>query len=254
MFKALKVAAALSLILFCFAGLLLVRNQLNNMYYSIKVRTVSAKINKNQESIGEKIIYEIKMGGLTIGESTFTQLKNEDLDGRNLLVMLFTTKLANFSDTEKIYADPQTYLPIKVMREISNFMIKEIIIEDYDQENFVVNINKKKGFFKSQLNIKKESQINNAILLPQYVRFIGMLDENKPIPANFPTRSYSIEFAGKEEIEVPAGKFKTYHFKSVPSQINIWISQDGRKIPVKIEGNGALGIGYTMVLKEYIEP
>jgi hypothetical protein len=49
-------------------------------------------------------------------------------------------------------------------------------------------------------------------------------------------------------VEVPAGTFKAYHFESTPKQIDIWISQDERKIPLKMQGMGA--IGYSLVLND----
>ena len=51
-----------------------------------------------------------------------------------------------------------------------------------------------------------------------------------------------------EEVETPAGKFKAYHFQSIPNKFEIWISKDGPSIPVKIQGTG--GLGYVMLMKE----
>ena len=52
-----------------------------------------------------------------------------------------------------------------------------------------------------------------------------------------------------EEIGIPAGKFKVYHFTSNPNKFEIWITQDPLRLPVKIKGAG--GLGYTLVMESY---
>jgi len=199
--------------------------------------------------IGEKIVYDVMVGGLRLGKSYFTNIANAEVDGRILNVMVFQTKLARFSDTEKIYSDPQTLLPIKVERNILNWFTREKISEDYDQENFTVTVIKNKGTRQEKIVIKKDSFIHNAILLPYYVRRLPETDIGKPLIANLPTRRLEIKLVSTEDISVPAGTFKAFHFTSTPKQIDIWISADERRIPLKIKGTGAFG--YSMVMKDY---
>jgi hypothetical protein len=97
--------------------------------------------------------------------------------------------------------------------------------------------------------IKKNEPIHNAVLLPYYIRRIPVLETGQIIIANLPTRRLEIKLVSQEEIKVPAGIFQAYHFSSTPKQIDIWISADERRIPVKIEGAGLLG--YSVVMKEY---
>jgi hypothetical protein len=49
-----------------------------------------------------------------------------------------------------------------------------------------------------------------------------------------------------ENVTVPAGTFKAYHFTSEPKKVEIWISCDAARIPVKIKGFG--GYDYTLVM------
>jgi len=200
--------------------------------------------------VGEKIIYDVRLGKLYLGKAQFNNLANVQLDGRFLSVMTMETKLARFTDMEKIYSDPKTLLPIKVERDILNWFIQERITEDYDQDNFTVTIIKNKGAGQEKLVIKKDSHIHNAVLLPYYVRRIPKLDVGRIIIANLPTRRLEIKLVSIEDIKVPAGTFKAFHFKSTPKQIEIWISTDERKIPLKIQGTGIFA--YSMVMSEYI--
>jgi hypothetical protein len=210
-------------------------------------KSVSERVRSNY--VGEKITYDVRLGKLSLGKAQFNNLANVQLDGRLLNVMAMETKLTQFTDTERIYSDPETLLPVRVERDILNWLIRERITEDYDQENFTVTIIKNKGAGQEKLVIKKDSHIHNAVLLPYYVRRIPKLDLGGIIIANLPTRRLEIKLVSIEDIKVPAGTFKVYHFKSTPKQIDIWISADERRIPVKIQGTGLFG--YSMVMREY---
>jgi acyl-CoA synthetase (AMP-forming)/AMP-acid ligase II len=206
--------------------------------------------NKMQPNhVGEKIIYDVKLGRLYLGQSRFTSLQEVEINGRKLSAMLLETKLTRFSDTEKIYSDPQTLFPVMVERNILNWFRGEKITEVYDQDNFTVTIVKNKGKNQQKMVIKKNEPIHNAVLLPYYIRRIPVLETGQIIIANLPTRRLEIKLVSQEEIKVPAGIFQAYHFSSTPKQIDIWISADERRIPVKIEGAGLLG--YSVVMKEY---
>ncbi len=217
---------------------------------TLSVKTKGEGIKTMQPNyVGEKIIYDVKLGKLYLGKAQFNNLANEQLDGRFLGVMTMETKLTRFTDTEKIYSDPETLLPIRVERDILNLFIREKITEDYDQNNFTVTIIKNKRVKQEKLVIEKESHIHNAVLLPYYVRRIPSLDVGKIIIANLPTRRLEIKLVSIEDIKVPAGTFKAYHFESTPKQIEIWISTDERRIPLKIQGTGLFS--YSMVMSEY---
>jgi len=212
---------------------------------------VKEKVEKKEievKGIGEKMAYDIKLGGITLGRAKFEHIKSVKLDGKLLSVMVFETSLPRFKDTEIIYSDPKTFLPIKIERNILGFLSKEEITENYDQKEFTVTIKKRKGGREESIAIKKDGPIHNAILLPHFVRYIAKLDPEKTLLVNLPSRQIEIKLVSTEEITVPAGTFKTYHFKSTPKQIEIWLSADSRRIPVKIQSTAALG--YLMVLRE----
>lgn len=199
--------------------------------------------------VGEKIIYDVKLGKLYLGKAEFNNLVDVQLDGRLLGVVTMETKLTQFKDTERIYSDLDTLLPIRVERNVLKWLIREKITEDYDQNNFTVTIIKNKGPGEERLVIKKESPIHNAMLLPYYVRRIPRLDLGRIIIANLPTRRLQIKLVSIDEIKIPAGTFKAYHFKSTPKQIEIWISADVRRIPLKIQGTGLFP--YSMIMHKY---
>jgi len=199
-------------------------------------------------AVGEEIIYDVKLGKLHLGTSKFIRIENSNQQEKNLYVMLFETKLATFFDREKIFTDPQTFLPIIIEREIKNLFLKERILETYDQKNFTLNIIKNESS-KNIITINSTEPIQNAILLPQQVRRLPDLKPGLIFNVNLPNRRYEITLTSVEDVDTPAGTFNAYHFVSKPKQIEIWISTDERRIPVKVQSTATFG--YFLILKEY---
>jgi hypothetical protein len=205
------------------------------------------KIKANR--IGETITYYIQLGKMNIGKAIFRHLPNAELKGRIVSLITFETKVGRFTDLEKIYSDPESFLPLKVERSVSTWPLPEKITEDYDQEKFVLTIKKVKGGRENEFVIKKDNVINNAILLPYFVRDTANLDIGYNLIARLPTREFLVELVEKAMVEIPAGKFMAYRFKSKPEKFEIWISADERKVPIKIKGTS--GLGYVFAMQEY---
>ncbi|NQU73676.1 MAG: DUF3108 domain-containing protein [Candidatus Omnitrophica bacterium] len=235
----------------------MLKNKVLKLITLFFILTVSAIILVNfwlgrkgmSEYVGEKITYDVRLGKIPLGKSTFSYISKTEVDGKPLSIMIFDTRLAHFSDTEKIYSDTETFLPVRVERKIFNGLSREKITEEYDQENFTVKITKKTLLREKTSVIQKESSIHNAILLPHHVRRLPDLAVGQTFFANLPNHEFTMKLISVEDIEIPAGTFKTYRFESTPKQITIWISADEHRIPVKIQGIGTYG--YTMLMKEY---
>ena len=210
---------------------------------------ILAKYERPPERIGEKIVYNINLGNVCLGKASFNHLAGVELEGKLVSRMTFETRLVRFRDLETIYSDSNSFLPLLVERDISNWPIREKITERYDQKNFTLTVIKNKGRKKEQLVIKKDSPIHNAIMLPFYIRRITKLDVGWLMVADLPNQRFEIKLMALEEVKVPAGTFKAYRFESVPRRFEIWLSADERKIPLKIKGSGAFG--YTFIMKEY---
>jgi hypothetical protein len=220
--------------------------------YPKKIEPPAKALEKKKEKlsrVGEHIFYDVMLGGVRLGSSEFTHLPQEELDGKKVNVMVFKTKVTRFSDAEKIFSDPDTSLPLRVERDISNWPFSEKITERYDQKGFLLTITKFKGSQRHEQVIKKEDVIHNAILLPYFIRDVGSLEPNFSLKARLPTQEFLIKLAGTDEVVVPAGSFKAYRFISEPKKFEIWISADDRRIPVKIRGTS--GVGYILVMREY---
>ena len=195
--------------------------------------------------VGEKILYLIS----PLGRSEYNNLGVVNLKGIKVNLVTFKTKVLFFEDTEKIYSDPESLLPLKIERTISKFLGKEYITEEYDQKKFTVVMRKFKGnkLIKEQIT-KAKGPIHNAITLPFYLR--GRADFK--IGWNFIARvpeEFKLKIVSLDKIVIPAGKFLAYHFKSIPDKFEIWINKDNPRVPLKIQGKGFFD--YALLMKKY---
>jgi len=196
------------------------------------------------ENTGEKIIYVIR----PLGRAEYNDLGMVELSGKMVKLVVFKTDMFGFDDTEKIYSDPDTLLPIRVEREIRWFG-KENIIEEYDQKNFTVTIKKFQN--NKQVNewvLKEDGPIDNAILLPFYLRKIPRLDIGWNLNVRIPNK-FKLTLVSIDEIKVFGKKFKSYHFTSDPDRFEIWINKDSPRVPLKIKGKS--GFNYNVLIKKY---
>jgi hypothetical protein len=199
--------------------------------------------------IQKKIVYNIKLGRLNLGKAVLHNMGASQMNGKQLNVIVFETRAARFNDVEKIYSDPDTFLPVKVDREISGWLRHEKISENYDQNNFTITIAKEGDSQGEKTVIKKDSPIYNAVLLLYYAKNILKFEPGSIFSVNLPNNKFEIKLVSIEDVEVAAGTFKAYHFESTPKQIEIWISRDEHNIPIKMRGLGVFG--YSLELKEY---
>lgn len=219
----------------------------------VLVRDIDLEELSNNDNLnkyaGEKIVYNVRMGNVTLGKSVFARLPPVELNGKMANLMSFETRLARFSDKEKIHSAAGTFLPLKIEREVSNWPFLEKISEHYDQDKFTLTIIKNKGKSSEQRVIRKDGPIHNSIILPFMLRDIPELAVGWSMTANLPSQRFEIKLSSLETLKLPSGEFKAYHFESNPPKFEIWVTSDERRIPLKIKGAGPLG--YTLVLKEY---
>jgi len=217
---------------------------------AVELAKVEEKKPKLPDRVGEKIIYDVMLGNLKLGRAVFHYQSKSQLNRIPVNFITFETKLPRFKDNEKIYCDPETFLPLRVEREISSWPKYEKITEVYDQEKFSLHIVKTENGRDQKTDFQKDSVIHNAILLPYSVRQVADPTVGWNFQANLPTQRFLIQLAGIEKLKIVAGTFQAYRFKSTPERFEIWISADEKKIPLKIKGMA--GIGYTLVMREYI--
>ncbi len=195
---------------------------------------------------GEKLVYDLYSVGIRAGKSVLVFNGEEVLDGQKVYYISFSTESPFFKDYEEIYAEKETFLPIKIKRHIKKLGgFSETIEEEYDQSDFTVDITKKSTFSSNKITIKKDSPIYNAILLTYYCRANPHVDISN-MRIVLPTLDFYINMSGEETIETPFGKYSVDVFSSKPLKFTFYLSKDKNRVPIKIESHTALN--YSMIL------
>jgi len=206
--------------------------------------SLNANISASEDAL-ETIFYDIS----PLGYSKYQDLGLVEIDSAKANLIVFKTRVAGFEDTEKIYSDPDTCLPIKVERFVSMWFSKEYLIEEYDSRKNKLVITKFEGGKKTKEYLFHGSgPIHNAILLPFSLRKVPKLEVGWSYNIRLP-EEFKVQITSLEDVTVPAGKFKAYHFTSVPPKFEIWVSNDDLRLPVKIKGLG--GFSYTLSMKNH---
>lgn len=191
-----------------------------------------------------------------LGRAEYNNLGEVDLKGVKANAITLKTKVLLFENTEKIYYDPQSFLPYKIERTLAKFLGKEYITEEYDQKKFTVVVRRLKGkrVVREQI-IKSNGPIQNVILFLFYLRKYPNLaigwNFTAQVPAEFKVEltSLKLELVSIDSVTVPAGRYQAYHFKSIPNSFEVWVNKDDPRVPLKIKSNGI--INYSVVMKKY---
>ena len=198
-----------------------------------------------QEAL-ETILYDVKPLG--IGTCEYQDFGPTEYHGQKANLTIFKTDVAGFKDKEVILSEAGTYLPILVQRDISIWLHDENITEEYSPRQNSFKLTKFQGGKKvEEYTVKGKKPIQNAILIPFSLRGVPELKIGSTFDVALPAE-YTVKLASIEEVNVPAGKFKCYHFTSSPEKFETWISVDDSRVPVKIRGLG--GIPYTLEMKK----
>ncbi|MEI8348968.1 MAG: hypothetical protein WCI77_02345 [Candidatus Omnitrophota bacterium] len=199
------------------------------------------------QDAAEKIVYEVSP---LLGVSEYQDMGLVDFHGRRVNLTIFYTNVAGLKDTEKIYSDPKTNLPLWVERDVSLWLRREYLTEEYvSSENRLTITKFVRGKEIAKYSYQGKGPIHNAILLPFVLRKMPELKPGWSCKIRFPNE-FTVKFVGIEDVSVPAGKFKAYHITSTPHQFEIWISADKERLPVKIKGIGVFS--YTLAMKQRI--
>lgn len=202
--------------------------------------------------VGEQITYRIKSLGVHAANATLSIEGTEMINGQEAYVLMFQAKALNFLDIEKIYADKQTFYPLRVERNLNIFGSKEKIVESYDQEKFVVTIEKKvEGKKKSEKNIiKKKGKIDNIYCFIYRFRANEEFKIGKSFEMNLPTKDVSIKIAKKTKMKAGKKTYEAYYLQTVPKQYRVWFDASSDKIPIRIDKPAMIG-GTSMVMTKY---
>ena len=201
---------------------------------------------------GEKISYAIRKMNVKAGDATLVFNGPTKLDNRESVLITFKADGLNFYDEEKIYVDPKTFFPQRVVRDVNFGWKKEKITEDYLPKEGKIRITKVAGQKSSEQVIDKPGQVDNIYAFIFRYRRSGSFKIGDVLSLRLPTQDVKLILTEVVNIKAADKNYTTYFMKSDPSKYQVWFDASEKKIPLKI--NGAVGFGSTaMVMTEYKE-
>lgn len=198
---------------------------------------------------GEQTIYRIRKLAMDVGEMTLTYEGTVAKNGRELLLLRLSVEAFKYTGEDKIYLDPQTFLPVTVERDIVVFGNKEQIVEQYDPFGSVV-ITKTVDDQITTQTITKDGPLENIYGFIFRYRKTGRLAENEDLNIRLPTQDVTMTYEGLRSIKAKGVKVDAYYLESSPKAYRIWLEVSSEKIPLRIDGTAGFG-NTAMLLKEY---
>lgn len=198
----------------------------------------------------ETFTFDVKKFGLKVGESTLEFNGLQQIEGRELLEVVFTVNAPQVYDEERIYMDPQNQYPVLVFRDLDIFGKKEKIREDYEAVLGKVIITKDHNGEVTTDEIVKEGQLDNIYCFIYRYRLSANFQAKESLLLHLPTKDIKMDFMKSDEISAAGEKRKSFLLQSDPKQYRVWFGMGDQKLPLRIDG--AVGLGSTaMILKSF---
>lgn len=217
------------------------------------------KVENRAFKVGEKLTYIVKWKGVAGGTAVMQVKKIVKISGRDAYYVTLSTRSSRFfdifykiRDLIESYIDKQsifTWKQKKKLREGRYRSNKETI---YDQE-------KHQALYKGK-KVDIPVYVQDSLSSVYYLRTQELnKGDSLIIDANDDGKNYSVEVKviGIEKVATPSGKYKALKIEVVwkregkvhVESSRMWLSNDQRKIPVKIERQTKTG-KITMLLKK----
>ncbi len=193
---------------------------------------------------GETVHYKIAQMGLKVGEATLEYVGPKIVSGRNVVLIIFTSKGVNFYDQEKIYLDPESFRPLAVSRDLNIFGKKEKIIEYYVGQK--IRIIKQVGKERSEQVLATKGQVDNIYGFIYRYRIQGPFKVGEQLDIRLPTKDLKISVAKETKLAAGGRTYDCYYMESEPAQYKIWFDKGPKKLPLRI--SGSIGVGNTAMI------
>ena len=194
---------------------------------------------------GETIRYEIKQGLFKVGDATLRFDGEQDIDGYKVVLITFESKGPAFFDNEKIYVDPVTFRPVKVLRDLKIFGGPEKITEDYTTSG-TIRITKDAAGKVTETVLKKDGFIDNIYGFIYRYRLEEKFTASEKFDVRLPTIDIVIRIVHETSFNAAGKTYRAVLMKSVPEKYSIWMDKSSKRFPLRI--GGAIGIGNTMMI------
>ncbi|MFA5008880.1 MAG: hypothetical protein WC546_06655 [Candidatus Omnitrophota bacterium] len=189
---------------------------------------------------GEKLLYyEVFFNGIPTGKIEWQYLGKGNVNGHNAEIIMINSdtnilKLLNLESKEKVFIDSQTYLPLKVERDVVFFGKKELIEEVYNQDTGLITITKNDSS-KKETFLHQKKPIHNILSLLYFFPKDIALVKDKPLYFNLPTQKITIKMLYENNVAFGKDKKDIYFLSGRGDRrFNLWLDKKER-IPLKME-------------------
>ena len=209
--------------------------------------------------VGEKLTYIVKWKGVAGGTAVMQVKKIVKISGRDAYYVILSTRSSKFfdifykvRDLIESYIDKQGIFTWKQRKKLSGGKYRSNKETIYDQQ-------KRQALYKKK-KIDIPVYVQDSLSSVYYLRTQKLTKGYSLIlDANDDGKNYSVEVKviGIEQVTTPCGKYKALKTEVVwkregkvhTESSQMWLSNDERKIPVKIEKQSKMGT-ITMLLKK----
>ncbi len=219
---------------------------------------------QNAFAVGERLVFDVNYGMVTAGEAFMTVARTDSMFARKVYRIEFgVNSLPSFSWIYKVedryytFIDVEAMAPLRFEQHIREGSYSRDFTADFDQMRHVART--------SEGEYPIPPYVHDILSAFYYARTV---DYSKFVAGdtiglhNFykdTSHELVVRFLGRQELEIEAGTFKTIVveplvkegglFKS-EGRIVIWMSDDDRKIPVRVNTKVVIG-SIDVELREY---
>jgi hypothetical protein len=221
---------------------------------SVKVPTLR-KVQNVAFGVGERLVFDVNYGFITAGEAVMAVTRLDSIAGRQCYRVEFTVNsLPSFDwiytvrDRYLTFIDTETVAPWRFEQHVREGSYRRDFIADFDQYRLVARTTEGDHDIPEYVH-----DIMSAFYYARTLDFSGYAVGDGPLLHNFyrnKSHELKIRFLGRQELEIEAGTFKTIVVEPIVKEgglfksegrIVIWLTDDDRKIPVRVNTKVIVG-------------
>ncbi len=222
------------------------------------------KIENKAFGVGERLVFDVSYGPITAGEAVMAVPGFETIAERNCYRVEFTVNsLPTFDwiyevrDRYLTFVDAEAIAPLRFEQHIREGTYKRDFTADFDQVNHVAKT--------TEGNYPIPEYVHDIMSAFYYARMLDYstikVGEGIKLFNFYKDRSHelTVKFLGRQELEVGAGTFNTIVVEPLVKEgglfkaegrIVIWLTDDERKIPIRVNTKVVIG-SIDTELREY---
>ena len=188
---------------------------------------------------GEKIHYSVKQMGVKAGDAVLEFKGDDYIDGRKCTLVIFTANGFNFYDEERIYLDPVSLTPVKVLRDLNIFGNKENIMEEYTADNGAVRITKVANGKTTVQDIAPSASVIPGAHFDNIYGFLyrarqgEKMEIGRVLDMHLPTVNLKLEGVQVVAFNAAGKQYSALKMQSNPSKYTIWFDQGPQRLPLR---------------------